>query len=115
VISYGINYIGTLVGDGVAVRDGMEQPVYYWDPVIAPGGMAFYDGDMFDWQGDLLIGSLNPGALVRLQMRDGLVVGEERFLVGDGRIRDVEVAPDGSVLLLLDDDRGAVLRLTPAE
>lgn len=113
VISYGINYSGTLVGDGVAVAEGMEQPVYYWDPVIAPGGMAFYEGDMFDWQGDLLIGSLNPGALVRLRMQDGLVVGEERFFVGDGRVRDVEIAPDGSILMLIDAARGAVVRVTP--
>lgn len=113
VISYGINYSGTDVGEGLAVREGMEQPVYYWDPVIAPGGMAFYEGDLFDWQGDLLIGSLNPGALVRLRMEDGLVVGEERVITDQGRIRDVEVMPDGSVLLLVDADPGAVLRVVP--
>ena len=69
VISYGQNYDGTPVGEGVTARDGMEQPRYYWDPVIAPSGMAFYDGAMFaEWQGDLLIGAL-AGALVRLEPR----------------------------------------------
>lgn len=114
VISYGINYNGSDVGQGIAVAAGMEQPVYYWDPVIAPGGMAFYEGDLFDWENDLLIGSLNPGALVRLRFgADGLVSGEERLITDVGRIRDVEVAADGSVLVLVDSADGAILRLTP--
>ncbi len=112
-VSYGLNYDGSPVGTGQARADGFEEPVYYWDPVIAPGGMAFYSGDLFDWQGDLLIGSLNPGALVRLRLRDGLVVGEERPVTDQGRIRDVEIAPDGSVLLLVDSPEGAILRVTP--
>lgn len=113
VISYGVNYNGTEVGIGEAVRDGMEQPVYYWDPVIAPGGMTFYDGDYADWQGDLLIGSLNPGALVRLKLDAGRVVGEERVITNAGRVRDVELAADGGVLLLVDDGQGAVLHVKP--
>lgn len=113
IVSYGINYSGSLVGDGIAVAPGMEGPVYYWDPVIAPAGMAFYGGDLFEWRGDLLIGSLNPGGLVRLRMDGGRVVGEERMFEGQGRIRDVEVDVDGSVLMLLDDDRGAILRVRP--
>ncbi len=113
VISYGINYNGSDVGSGIAVAPGMEQPVYYWDPVIAPGGMAFYDASLFAWRGDLLIGSLNPGVLVRLRMENGRVVGEERLVPDLGRIRDVEVAPDGSVLVLVDDEEGAIVRLTP--
>lgn len=112
-VSYGINYSGSDVGPGVAVKDGTEQPVYYWDPVIAPGGMKFYDGPYADWQGDLLIASLNPGALVRLKMQDGRVVGEERMLTDVGRVRDVEVTDDGRVLILLDDTNGAVLEVTP--
>jgi len=111
VVSYGINYRGTDVGQGVARAAGYEEPVYYWDPVIAPGGMAFYDGAYADWQGDLLIASLNPGGVVRLKMRDGRVVGEERMLQDAGRIRDVEVLDDGAVLLLLD--AGEILRVTP--
>jgi glucose/arabinose dehydrogenase len=66
-----------------------------------------------DWQGDLLIGSLNPGGLVRLELDGDTVTGEERFLEGEYRIRDVEIAPDGAILLLWDSPDGAVLRLTP--
>jgi len=113
VVSYGINYRGSDVGDGVAVLEGTEQPVYYWDPVIAPGGMKFYAGSYGAWQGDLLIGSLNPGALVRLKMAGGRVVGEERLLTDVGRVRDVEVTDDGRVLVLVDDSDGAVLEVTP--
>ena len=90
----------------------MEQPRYYWDPVIAPSGMAFYDGAMFpEWQGDILVGSLTPGALVRLRLDGDTVIGEERLLTDAGRIRDVAVAPDGAVLVLTDADDGALLRL----
>jgi aldose sugar dehydrogenase len=114
VISYGENYDGTPVGDGIADAEGMEQPVYYWDPVIAPSGMTFYQGSLFpDWQGDILIGSLTPGALVRLELADDKVVGEERLLTDRGRIRDVIEAPDGALLVLTDADDGELLRLTP--
>lgn len=114
VISYGINYNGSAVGSGAAVREGMEQPVYYWDPVIAPGGMIFYDGAAFpDWQGDLLIGGLVAAGVVRLRLEDGLVVGEERIAEGIGRVRDVEAAPDGSVLILIDAANGAIERIAP--
>ncbi len=113
VVSYGINYRGSDVGSGIARASGFEEPVYYWDPVIAPGGMMFYDGSYADWQGDLLVSSLNPGALVRLKMQNGRVVGEERLLTDVGRVRDVEVLDDGSVLVLTDSGRGQVLRVTP--
>jgi glucose/arabinose dehydrogenase len=114
VISYGENYNGSPVGTGVTAREGMEQPVYYWDPVIAPSGMAFYEGAMFaDWQGDILIGALSPGALVRLTLEGDRVTGEERLLTDAGRIREVAVAPDGAILVLTDADDGALLRLTP--
>jgi aldose sugar dehydrogenase len=121
-VSYGINYDGSPVGAGVASGQDFEEPVYFWDPVIAPGGMAFYRGDMFaDWQGDVLIASLDPGALVRLDLEGAAaeagseprVLGEERLLTDAGRIRDVEVAPDGAVLVLTDESNGSVLRLTP--
>ncbi len=111
VVSYGINYSGSDVGPGLARAEGFAEPVYYWDPVIAPGGMMFYDGLYGPWRGDLLIGSLNPGALVRLKIEAGRVVGEERLLTDAGRIRDVEVLSDGSVLVLRD--QGDVLRVTP--
>jgi len=98
LVSYGINYRGSDVGEGVAVLDGTEQPVYYWDPVIAPYA---------DWQDDLFIGSLNPGALVRLKMASGRVVGEERLLTNVGRVRDVEITSEGRMFVLIDDSNGA--------
>lgn len=113
VITYGRNYNGQKIGEGTA-KDGLEQPVHYWDPSIAPSGLAFYKGSMFpEWQGDALVGSLKFGLLVRLDMAGDKVVGEERFLDnGYGRIRDVHVAADGSVLLLTDEADGRVLRVT---
>lgn len=114
VISYGVNYDGTPVNDGITAQDGMEQPVYYWDPVIAPSGADFYDGTLFgDWQGNLLIGAMNPPALVRLTLEDGQVTGEERLDPRIGRIRDVEVAPDGSIWVVTDEDDGGLYRLSP--
>ncbi len=111
VVSYGINYRGSAVGSGQARAAQFEEPVYYWDPVIAPGGMMFYDGAYADWRGDLFIGSLNPGALVRLKLSGGQVVGEERLLTDVGRVRDVQVLPDGAILVLTD--AGDVLRVVP--
>jgi glucose/arabinose dehydrogenase len=115
VVSYGENYDGTPVGSGEAHHEpkGFTPPRYYWDPVIAPSGMTFYEGDLFPWQGDVLIGSLAPGALVRLEMEGDTVTGEERLLQDRGRIRDVVEAADGSLLVLVDSEAGAVLRLRP--
>lgn len=115
VVSYGVEYSGAPIGSGEPRGEGFEEPVYYWDPVIAPSGLAFYEGSMFDgWSGDLLIGSLNPGGLVRLrQGEDGRITGEERLLGEIGRLRDVEVLEDGALLLLIDDPRGGILRVTP--
>lgn len=117
VVAYGENYDGTPIGSGEAdhAAQGFLPPAYYWDPVIAPSGMVFYDGDLFPWDGDLLIGSLTPGALVRLEMDGETVSGEERLLTDRGRIRDVVQDSDGSLLVLTDEDNGEVLRLTPAE
>ncbi len=115
VIAYGLEYSGRAIGEGVTARDGMEQPVYYWDPVIAPSGMAFYQGEMFaDWQGDVLVGGLAGQALVRLTLADGRVTGEARYLQGQGRIRDVAVARDGAIMVLTDARNGALIRVTPA-
>jgi aldose sugar dehydrogenase len=115
VITYGVDYSGARIGDGTA-KPGMEQPIYYWDPVIAPSGMAFYTGDAFaDWKGSVLVGSLNPGLLVRLVLKDNKVVSEERYLHDLGaRIRDVQVGPDGLIYALTDSKDGRVLRLGPA-
>jgi len=115
VISYGTHYTYLKIGEGTA-KPGMEQPVYYWDPVIAPSGMVVYTGDLFaGWKNNFLIGSLTPGGLVRLVMKDGKVAQEERYL-GDlrERIRDVCQAPDGSLYLLTDSRDGQILRITPA-
>jgi glucose/arabinose dehydrogenase len=115
VITYGVDYSGARIGIGTA-HPGMEQPAYYWDPVIAPSGATFYSGRGFtDWRGDLLVGSLRPGALVRLRIADGHVSQEERYLAELGeRIRDVREGPDGAVYLLTDSARGRLLRVEPA-
>jgi glucose/arabinose dehydrogenase len=115
IISYGTHYTYLKIGEGTA-KPGMEQPVYYWDPVIAPSGMVIYTGDLFPgWKNNFLIGSLTPGGLVRLVVKDGKVAQEERYL-GDlrERIRDVRQAPDGSLYLVTDARNGQVLRITPA-
>ena len=115
VISYGQNYDGSPVGSGRSAMEGMEQPVYFWDPVIAPGGMMFHAGAAFaDWNGDLLIGSLNPGGVVRLSLNgEGLVVEEERLLRDQGRVRDIEVLEDGTFLFLTDFDNGSLMHVVP--
>jgi glucose/arabinose dehydrogenase len=114
VITYGIDYSGARIGIGTAAPN-MEQPVYSWDPVIAPSGAVFYSGRAFaDWRGDLLVGSLQPGRLVRLRLRDDRVAHEERYLIGRGeRIRDVQEGPDGVVYLLTDHSKGRIIRLAP--
>jgi glucose/arabinose dehydrogenase len=115
VISYGVEYSGWKIGEGTA-KPGMEQPVYYWDPVIAPSGATFYTGQAFaDWRGDLLVGSLSPGGLVRLRLASGRVVDEARYAIGPGeRVRDVRQGPDGLIYLLIDRSRGRIVRLEPA-
>ncbi len=115
VITYGIDYSGVKIGIG-AEKEGMEQPVYYWDPVIAPSGMTIYTGEAFlEWKGNILIGSMTPGALVRLVMANGRVAREERYLGELGeRIRDVRQGPDGLLYLVTDSSDGRVLRVSPS-
>lgn len=115
VITYGRDYSGATIGEGTA-KPGMEQPVFYWDPSIAPSGMAFYDADaMPGWKGSLMVGSLKFGLLSRLVLEGDRVVREERLLEGLGeRIRDVRVGPDGLVYLLTDSPDGRLLRLEAA-
>jgi glucose/arabinose dehydrogenase len=116
VISYGTNYDGSKIGIGTAAP-GYEQPVYYWDPSIAPSGLAIYNGAMFpEWRGDFLVGALKFELVARLRRgKDGKIVHEERmFRRAFGRIRDVTVAPDGSVWLLTDEDNGRIIRLSRA-
>ncbi|GGA96598.1 glucose sorbosone dehydrogenase [Brucella endophytica] len=116
-IGYGVHYSGAKIGIGTAA-EGYEQPLHYWDPSIAPSGLAVYEGEMFpEWKGDLLAGALKYEMLVRLDRDEkGKISGEERLLEGKfGRIRDVRVAPDGSVYLLSDGDDASIVRLSRAE
>jgi glucose/arabinose dehydrogenase len=114
VISYGRNYDGSKIGVGTR-KAGLEQPVYYWDPSIAPSGAAFYTGRLFpEWQGNLFVGALAGQALHRLVLDGDKVVGEEILLSDLGaRIRDVREGADGALWLLTDEDNGRVLRLVP--
>ncbi|MDX2092723.1 MAG: PQQ-dependent sugar dehydrogenase [Kofleriaceae bacterium] len=114
VISYGREYSGKKIGEGLTQRAGMEQPIYYWDPVIAPSGMAFYTGTAFPaWRGSLFVGGLVDEYLARLTLDGNRVVGEEHLLEGRGRVRDVRVGPNGDVYVLTDEENGALLELVP--
>lgn len=110
IITYGIDYSGAPIGAGITQQEGMEQPVYYWDPVIGPSGTTFYVGDMFPWQNNLLIGSLNPGGVVRIILNGNQVVGEERLLREFERVRDVEVTSDGAFWIV--NDNGELVRVS---
>ena len=113
VISYGRQYSGDPVNHGLTAKDGMEQPVYFWVPSIAPSGIAFYTGDLFpDWKGNLFIGALAGKHLVRLVLKGNSVAAEESLLADlDQRIRDVRQGPEGALYILTDG--GSLLRLTP--
>jgi glucose/arabinose dehydrogenase len=112
VITYGVDYSGARIGEGTS-KPGMEQPFHYWDPSIAPSGMAFYTGDRFPgWKDNLFVGSLKFGVLVRLELKDERVLSEERLQIGD-RVRDVRQGPDGFLYLLTDESNGRILRLEP--
>ncbi len=113
VITYGVDYTGFKIGIGTA-KEGMEQPVYYWDPVIAPSGALFYTGNAYpEWKGNLFIGSLTPGLLVRVDLKGGRVAREERYLALGERIRDVRQGLDGMIYLLTDSPEGRILKLVP--
>ncbi|MEE4378131.1 MAG: PQQ-dependent sugar dehydrogenase [Candidatus Competibacteraceae bacterium] len=115
IITYGAEYgSGFSIGDGTQ-KAGMEQPLHYWVPSIAPCGMAFYTGDRFpEWRGDLFVGALKDRMVVRLRFDGEKMVQEERFLEGVlGRIRDVRTGPDGYIYLLTDSSRGVIARLEP--
>ena len=116
VISYGREYSGEKVGEGISRREGLEQPLHYWVPSIAPSGMAFYSHDRVPaWKGNLFVASLKFGQLSRLILDGERVVGEERLLEGHNRrLRDVRQGPDGALYLLTDENDGAILRLAPA-
>jgi glucose/arabinose dehydrogenase len=119
-IAYGVEYNGRPITGDITAQEGLEQPVYYWDPVIAPSGMLFYTGSMFPaWRGNLFIGGLtqrDPTNLTRLVLNGDKVVGEERLLtdlVPRERIRDVRQGPDGAIYMVTDNPKGRVLKIVP--
>ncbi len=121
-ITYGVNYgpARAPITGGETQRPGMEQPLYYWDPTIAPSGMIFYTGNLFPaWKGSMLISGRQPqglpgGFVTRLTFRNEKVVGEERLEIpGPVNLRDIRQGPDGAVYLLKDGPAGAILKLTP--
>ncbi|OJH37253.1 PQQ-dependent sugar dehydrogenase [Cystobacter ferrugineus] len=113
-IGYGEEYSGKPIHQSTQ-GPGMEQPVYYWDPVISPSGMTIYSGELFpEWKNNVFIGGLSSQALVRLVMKDDRVVGEERLLTDlHARIREVVQGPEGALYLLTDASNGKLLKLTP--
>lgn len=107
VITYGEEYSGAQIGAGIQAQAGMEQPIYYWDPVIAPSGMTFYTGERVpEWENNLFMTSLSQTHIVRLVMDDNKVVGEERLLAIEGqRFRDITQGPDGALYAVTDSGR----------
>jgi glucose/arabinose dehydrogenase len=117
-IAYGIEYRGGPITGGIQAKEGMEQPLYYWDPVIAPSGMTFYTGDLFPaWKGSLFVGGLAGMHVARLTLDGEKVIGEERLLTDlqpqPERIRDVRQGPEGALYLLTDSPKGRLLKLVP--
>jgi glucose/arabinose dehydrogenase len=103
-ITYGIEYNGNTIGDGITQKEGMEQPVYYWDPVLSPSGMVFYNSTVIpEWENNLFIGGLSSRHIARIVIENGKVVGEERLLADEGeRFRDVESGSDGALYAVTD-------------
>ncbi|MDQ3350321.1 MAG: PQQ-dependent sugar dehydrogenase, partial [Acidobacteriota bacterium] len=116
-IAYGIEYKGEVIAGDITAKAGMEQPLYYWDPVIGPSGMVFYTGSLFPaWKNSLFIGGMASTNLVRLTVEGERVVGEERLLRDlqpRERIRDVRQGPDGALYLLTDSAKGRILKVIP--
>jgi glucose/arabinose dehydrogenase len=115
LIAYGEEYSGKPIGEGATAREGLTQPIYYWDPVIAPSGAQWYTGDAFPaWKGNLFVGGLRKASLVRLVIEGQRVVGEEWLLSErNKRIRDVRQGPDGALYVVTDDQDGEVWKITP--
>jgi len=106
-ITYGIEYSGETIGEGITQKKGMEQPVYYWDPVLSPSGMTFYSSDVIpEWQNNLFIGGLSSKHIARIVLKDNKVIGEERLLVDENqRFRDVAEGKDGALYAVTDEGR----------
>ena len=107
VIGYGLEYSGQKVGEGITQKEGMEQPVYYWDPVLSPSGITFYSGDQIpEWKNNLFVAGLNSNHIARLVIVNNKVTGEERLLAGEGqRFRDVAEGKDGALYAITDEGR----------
>ena len=115
LVAYGVEYSGRPIASAVTDREGFEQPVYYWDPVIAPSGAQFYTGNAFPaWRGSLFIGSLGEKRLVRLTIDNDRVTGEEHLLADrKQRVRDVRQGPDGALYVVTDQEKGELWRISP--
>jgi glucose/arabinose dehydrogenase len=117
-ITYGIEYAGGPIGAGITAQDGMEQPLYYWDPIIGPSGMIFYTGSLFPaWKGNMFIGGHGTLDLVRLVLDGEKVIGEERLMKDlmpkPERIRDVRQGPDGAIYMVTDSATGRIIKIVP--
>jgi glucose/arabinose dehydrogenase len=106
-ITYGLEYSGEKVGDAIQQKEGLEQPVYYWDPVVSPAGITFYNSDVIsEWKNNLFIGGLSSMHIIRLVIKDDKVVGEERLLVDEKqRFRALAVGKDGALYAVTDAGR----------
>ena len=106
-ITYGLEYSGKTIGEGITQKEGMEQPVYYWDPVLSPSGMTFYAGNKIaEWKNNLFICGLNSNHIARLTLKDNRVTGEERLLANEGqRFRDITEGGDGALYAVTDEGR----------
>ena len=115
VVAYGIEYSGIPIRGAATARPGFEQPVYYWDPVIAPSGAQFYTGNAFpEWRGSLFVGALREKRLVRLAIENDRVTGEEHLLADRGqRVRDVRQGPDGALYVVTDERAGELWKIVP--
>ncbi|WP_255507565.1 PQQ-dependent sugar dehydrogenase [Ottowia flava] len=115
LVSFGVNYDGSKIGDGASARAGLEPPLHHWTPSIAPSGMAFLTSDRYGvaWKGNLFVGSLKFQYLNRIELKDGKVVAEHKLLQDLGRLRDVRQGPDGLLYVLTDSPMGKLARVQP--
>lgn len=118
MVTFGENYGGGVIGEGLSAKPGMEPPLHHWTPSIAPSGMAFLTSERYGpgWRGNLFVGSLKFGYLNRIELSQpfgGPVVREHKLLQGQGRIRDVRQGPDGLLYVLTDSAQGKLVRLLP--
>ncbi len=117
LVTFGEEYSGKPVPNAVTTKEGFEDPVYYWDPVIAPSGAQFYTGGAFpEWQNNMFVGGMKDKVLVRLQIENGRVTGEEHLLKDRGqRVRDVRQGPDGALYIVTDQTDGELWKISPRQ